>query len=376
MGTNRPICRLVVSNSTVILRHLRAGGFRRIDLRVQVAQSVREVLDHLMREQPDAVILEAQLSDGDGFELCRTIKAMPEHAELPVIIVCEGSISRSLFPTITACGCDEVLSAPLSRGQLYQVLAERFNLPRRRHYRVNVRARVTTRDTYVELKGETYDIAVTGARIRLSQPFTNEPDLRVCVELNSGEALTLDAAVVWHRPHAHGSEIAVQFKNVTGEAARQLEGLATWRVEPQDDQQWIILQQNLTERSNFDGLTGQLAKEVFFDLRHLALINSVGVSRWIAFLRQMPDSVVYHLAHCSVAFCAQASFVPDMVGRGDVISFYAPYYCPTCDCDLERELHAASLQQSGDVPAMPCPTCGQDLVFEDVPERYLSFLRR
>jgi CheY-like chemotaxis protein len=370
---------LVVSNSTVIVSQLRQGGFRRIDLHTQVVSTAANVFTLLARQMPHAVVLEARLPDGDAFDLCLRVREELGMEDLPLVVVTDGSISRALMRKAVSSGCDEVLSAPLSRGQLYDVLADYLGLPRRSHLRVNVLAQVTAQGgTLVQLKGTIYDLTVSGARIRLDQPFAGESPLTICIESSGGDELMLNGKVVWHRPYTSGGELAVQFLDVTEALAKRLEVLSTWRLEKQGDQQVVVLQRSLTERASFNGLAEQLKGSVTFDLRHLTLINSMGVSRWVKFLRGIPDEVNYSFCHCSVPFCTQASFIPEMVGRGRVTTFFAPYYCPACDREAERELHVNNITTDPEVaaPQLSCPSCGEQMYFEDIPERYLRFAVR
>jgi len=361
----------------MIHSQLRWGGFRRVDLRTLVVNRGEEVLEALRAGSHDAVVLLARLADGDAFDVCSRIKNELGLPQLPVVVISESSLSQTLLPRIVASGCDEVLSAPLSRGQLYYVLAEYLDLPRRHNYRVRVKARVTARGTYMEVEGEVYDLAVSGARIRLEEPFSGEAQLMVSIEAPLG-ALELPASVVWHRPYANGAELAVQFKPVSEEVAQQLETLATWRIESREGQQVVVLQRSLNERSNFSGLTEQLNGHVIFDMRHLSMIASAGVGAWVSFLRQIPAEVTFELCHCPVAFCVQASYVANMLGRGRIKTFYAPYFCAACNSEVERELVADSVEIKTPMaaPELRCAVCGAPLEFEDLPERYLKFLMR
>jgi CheY-like chemotaxis protein len=367
---------LVVTNSTVILSQLRWGGFRRLNLRTDVADSAKTVLQLLGKGRPDALVLESKLVGGDAFDLCKRIKTELGMEELPVVIVSEGSISRPMLSKIQASACDEVLNAPLSRGQLYTVLADHLNLPRRQNYRVRVQAPVTARGTFLEVRGEIYDLAVSGARIRLEQTLSSESRLTVYIDLPGGHEMQLPGKVVWHRPYSRGAELALQFDPVSEDVASRLEILATWRLESRGDHQVVVLQRSLNERSNFTGLAEQLTGKVIFDMRHLTLIASVGVGKWVTFLRSIPEQVEYKFVHCSVGFCVQASYLTDMMGRGKIISFFAPYFCAHCTCEVERELDADSFSSEDlEVPEMHCAVCGQKLEFEDLPERYFKFLK-
>jgi CheY-like chemotaxis protein len=342
---------------------------------MQVAHDAATVLAKVQAEIPDAIILESNLPDGDAFGLCKKIKKKLGHANLPVIIVTEERITRSMMSLITDSGCEEVLSSPLSRGQLYKVLADYLQLPQRSHPRIIVRSAVTARGTTMELKGEVYDLTVSGARLRLPQSFESDSDLDLRIERSVGEPLNLKASVVWQKQQKAWSEVAVQFKDVSEHVTKQLEMLANWQIEDLGSYQLVTVHRGLTERSNFSGLASKLKERVIFDLRHLMTINSVGLSYWVRFLREVPPVVDYSFAHCSVAFCAHAGYIPDVLGRGQLVSCFAPYYCTSCDYEEERELETSQIAATLEPPTFPCPSCGGELVFEDLPDRYFSFLQ-
>lgn len=368
------IYELVVSESKLVASQLRWGGFRRLALRTRhiLGSSATKAVEAL-NAPTDVVVLDSKVSEGDVFELCVALKrACPA---LPVVVISKGALSQSLLPRVAASGCDEVLSAPLSRGQLYHVLAKLLDLPRRRNYRVKIKARVSARGTIREIGGEVHDLAVSGARIQLEDPFAGETQLSVVIETPDGE-LELPGSVIWHHPSVRGGELAVQFKPVTEQVAERLETLSTWRVDQRGEQQVVELQRSLNERTNFSGLAERLRGHVVFDLRHLSLIASVGVGVWVAFLRRLPSDVTFELVNCPVSFCVQASYIPGMLGQGRVSSFYAPYYCTGCNSEVECKLDASSvvITEPMEAPELNCLVCGGQLEFEDLPERFFKFI--
>lgn len=375
MSSGTPkIYNLLVSESKIIRSQLRWVGFRRLDLRKTVVHSAGEVLEAQDREPCHAVVLESRLPECDAFSISREIKRQHGLADLPLLVISEESITAATLPRIAASGCDEVLCTPLSRGQLYHVLAEYLGLPRRRNYRVRVKAPAVARGSAKEVQGEVYDLAVSGARLRLEEPFPRETRLTVVIETPQGE-LELPATVVWHRPYARGAELAVQLDQVDEEVAVRLETLATWRVEEEGGQQVVMLQRSFTERSNFTGLAEQLRGHVAFDMSNLSVIASMGIGSWVGFLEQIPAEVTYEFIHCPVTFCMQASYVPKMLGRGRVSSFFAPYICVSCNSEVERELEASAVElETPAAPEVRCAVCGGVMRFEDLPERYFRFL--
>jgi hypothetical protein len=103
-------------------------------------------------------------------------------------------------------------------------------------------------------------------------------------------------------------------------------------------------------------------------------MNSLGVRAWCEFLRQARIQG-YEFHACSVPFILQASMVRDVIGRGTVTSFFAPFHCIGCDHQEERLLQSAAILASAlQPPVFKCPSCGGALEFDDLPERYFAFL--
>jgi len=370
---------LVVSNSTEILAQLRWAGFRRVALRRRVADSAASVIKMLGEAVPDAVILEFKLPDGDAFALCEHIRLDHGLAALPVVIIVPNLPSHIMRSAVASSRCDVVLPRPLSPGQIYHVLAGRLGLPARRHPRVRIEAPLTIRGGSHEVEGEVWDLSPNGARIRLQQPIADDTSplsVLVRMEVGPGRELVQEATVVWHKPHAKGEELGIEFEGVSEETAKLIDALATWRLEQRETLQWVTFHRNLTDQVSFEGLAQQLAGRVVFDLQDVRLINSIGLQTWLRFLREIPDDVTYHFVHCSVAFCTQASCAPTVLGRGSVDSFFAPYLCPACDQEIEKELEADAFTgvDAPEPPKFTCAGCGADLLFDDLPERYFLFL--
>jgi len=368
---------LLISNSTELLTQLRWGGFRRLNLNIRVAAAASEVLTMVKEIQPHAVVLESALADGDAFTLCKTLRGRLELADTPLVIVHQGSVSKELWPVIAASGCDELLTAPLSRGQLYEVLAGHLGLQQRRHLRVVLRAGATAKDASIELIGELYDLSMTGARIRLPVLYSGGKDLTVVIERGSGHRTKLKARMVWQRPYSNGAEMAVDLEEVSEESAALLAGLTTWQLEWRRDHQLVVVQQDLSELSDFGGLAEVLRGRVVFDLNKVSMINSMGVGRWINFVREIPEEVEYSFERCSIAFCTQAGYVSSMRGRGEIVSFSAPYHCVGCDRESVQELSVSALGDGADPepPTLTCPHCGGEMEFDEIPRRFFLFLQ-
>jgi hypothetical protein len=99
------------------------------------------------------------------------------------------------------------------------------------------------------------------------------------------------------------------------------------------------------------------------------------VREWCNFLAEAPIQG-YEFHACSVPFVLQASLVEDVLGRGTVTSFFAPYHCADCDHEAERLLQSATIlvSENREPPVFACPECDGEMTFDDIPERYMAFL--
>jgi hypothetical protein len=325
---------------------------------------------------PHAVAIESALADGDAFSFSQELRRRHPAETLPIVIVHQGSISRAIWPLVTSSGCDELLTMPLARGQLYEVLAPHLGLRHRRHLRVILRADATAKDASIELSGELYDLSLTGARIRLPVLYSGGGDLTIAIERSSGSTTEVKGRLVWQRPFSNGAEMAVDFVKPDSETEALLAGLTTWKLEWREDHQLVVIQQDLTELSDFGGLAESLSGRVVFDMQKVKMINSMGVSRWIKFIREIPDEVEYSFERCTIAFCTQVGYLPGMRGRGTMTSFYAPYHCVNCDDEHVQELRTGTLVVDDPrPPTRTCPSCGGEMEFDEVPSRFFLFLR-
>ena len=133
-------------------------------------------------------------------------------------------------------------------------------------------------------------------------------------------------------------------------------------------------------------LAGSLKKieggTVLMDLSEVRRINSCGVRDWVNWLNDLADRnkrVIF--LRCSPCIVNQINLVNNFVGQGKVKSFFAPYYCPRCDCEqlelLQVEQFAGMARPTA--PGVRGRDCNQatcEMAFDDIEEAYFAFLPR
>lgn len=84
---------------------------------IEQARDGFQTLQMLRHVRPDLILLDVMMPGMDGFETCRRIRATPELAEVPIIILTALDDRASLLQGIEA-GADDFLTKPVDRHEL------------------------------------------------------------------------------------------------------------------------------------------------------------------------------------------------------------------------------------------------------------------
>jgi eukaryotic-like serine/threonine-protein kinase len=114
------------------------------------------------------------------------------------------------------------------------------------------------------------------------------------------------------------------------------------------------------------------------DLAAVTFINSLGVRDWIRMQAAAQQArLVVELRRVSEPLVHQLNMIIATRGNATVTSFFAPYACDACGREesllIDAIANGPALARL-EPPPMTCPECGAQMVFNDFPERYFSFL--
>ena len=113
--TTAPLPRLVVVEDDDSIRELLAAGLRFAGYDVGTTASGGEAVGLIVERQPNLVVLDVNLPDVDGFEVCRRIRA--SGTEVPVIFLTARRDVEDLRTGFTG-GADDYLTKPFSLDEL------------------------------------------------------------------------------------------------------------------------------------------------------------------------------------------------------------------------------------------------------------------
>src|SRR5579859_2463340 len=87
------------------------------------AGGIRDGLNIVADDQPDFVLIDRRLKDGDGLDLLRKMRELHIGGEVPVVVVSAGFTEEDRVQVMQA-GADEYVAKPLDAETLRKVLAE------------------------------------------------------------------------------------------------------------------------------------------------------------------------------------------------------------------------------------------------------------
>jgi response regulator RpfG family c-di-GMP phosphodiesterase len=115
-GRERTAMRLLVVDDDSALRALVRATFDDVSVEVAEAESAAAARAEIARDRPDVIVLDVVMPRESGLELCRELKASPDTAGIPVVLLSgSGDVAgRSSFDA----GADAYLPKPFSPLQL------------------------------------------------------------------------------------------------------------------------------------------------------------------------------------------------------------------------------------------------------------------
>ncbi len=358
--------KVLVSNNSELLRHFTAQPFQRLGLELLVAKNGEEARAIYLKEEPPLAVLDAE---ADGFVLARKIK---EHSPATRVILVAGKrLNGDQMREVSASGCDELLIAPMTADELHDVIAIQLGEPR---------PGTEAFAFGVELAGKKVEatvsnLSIDGVRLVVSETVTEGQTVGITITPEGEAAVAIGGTAVWAQPRDGKTVVGIAFTNVDERARQVLAKLTQWQVRKDGERTRVVLRGDFTEATRFDELLPAMVGRVVFDMAQVTYMNSLGVRAWCEFLR-VARIQGYEFHACSVPFILQASMVRDVIGRGTVTSFFAPFHCIGCDHQEERLLQSAAILAAGlEPPVFKCPSCGGALEFDDLPERYFAFLQ-
>jgi len=122
---------LAVDDERNILRLVEVNLIR-AGYRVTTAMDGQEALEKIAQDRPDIVVLDWMMPRVDGYTLLRRLRANPETAELPVIMLTAKAQDKDIFAGWQA-GADMYLPKPFNPSELLTFVRKILEAGERSH---------------------------------------------------------------------------------------------------------------------------------------------------------------------------------------------------------------------------------------------------
>ncbi|MCP4447362.1 MAG: response regulator [Myxococcales bacterium] len=373
---------IVCSNNTEVLRMLDSISRTRTLPKVQVASTKAELQELIQWTSPSVAILDTTLPDGSGFELCRTIRSSAALASTQVILVHPDSLDEQAATNTRESGANDIVVLPIHSDSFSCHINQFTSAYGRSVMRVPVAMDLELSRNGTTLIGSVQNMTTNGLGILLGRAIDTGP---VNVTLHHGDKSysEIEGRIIWCRPSSDGSghSVGLKFGKVPGPAQALLVQLSLFQVSKNSDGAGITvaLQGGFDDRTDFAPLLEAVreAEHIDFMMQRVDYLSSCGVRSWCLFIEALAPGVTYDFRNCSLAFSSQAAMVPMSIGKGEVVSMQAPYFCDPCDREDSRLIETRVVRRTtGDLvpPPLHCHICKKTLDFDDIPGRYFAFL--
>ena len=110
--------RILIADDDPLSRRLLVGILQKQNFRnLKVAEGGKAALELLFSFQPDLVLLDMQMPDIGGLEICRRARAHPDTVDIPILVQ-TATVNRREMGNLFAAGASDFLSKPINPFEL------------------------------------------------------------------------------------------------------------------------------------------------------------------------------------------------------------------------------------------------------------------
>jgi len=185
------------------------------------ASSGTEALDIARRERPQMIVVKAGITPMTGFDLCRVLKADPEFAKTPIVLVgLPGSEEAA-----RRAGADETLALPLDPEAFFGAVRRFLQIVPREEARSAVEWSVTFWRDGVQHSGTIRDLSRGGFFVRtpVRQPIGARLDVSFDVPVERGVRTIVAEAIVVRLGRENDAGLGCRFFQLSAASRQNLE---------------------------------------------------------------------------------------------------------------------------------------------------------
>jgi len=122
------MAKILVVDDEALLRAMLRDALEEAGYAVVLAENGRDGIASAKADRPDCILLDVMMPGLDGYQTCAAIKADPDLADIPVLLI-SATTDLRVVDRAEQVGAAEVLPKPVPMEQLQQALAFALNPP-------------------------------------------------------------------------------------------------------------------------------------------------------------------------------------------------------------------------------------------------------
>jgi CheY-like chemotaxis protein len=110
-----PLPKILLVDDVQLFVELEKSFLNLVPTDIRTAANGKDALDLVRQERPDLIFMDLYMPVMDGASCCAALKADPEFADIPVVMVTTGGKPEEIEQCRTA-GCDGLLTKPVEKS--------------------------------------------------------------------------------------------------------------------------------------------------------------------------------------------------------------------------------------------------------------------
>jgi len=179
---------------------------------IHTAANGRQAIDIAMAQIPDLILLDLDMPEIKGDEVCRQIRSEPATRHIPVIMVTSESDQMARRRCLYA-GCDDFITKPVRLDVLNQIVEKQFAVNKRNYPRMDVFLPCLLDNGLDQLLTNIHTLSAGGAYVEVDPPPLPDSEHLLTFFLpQEQENISVRALARWnrlipgHRPAGSGFE--------------------------------------------------------------------------------------------------------------------------------------------------------------------------
>jgi CheY-like chemotaxis protein len=190
--------KLLLAGDAELFKHLDSTLLGRDDFAVNTTDNVEEVHRLANEWSPDLMLLDLDMANMGGDEICRQLKGCASTDHIPIIMIIKDGGGDAITRCLAA-GCEDVITAPIQQDYFHLTIEKHLSVRSRKYKRTRVTLPAMLTDDE-DLRGIIHTLSPRGAFIEMDPPPSPGRLMTIDFTLpESNDQISLKGIVRWSR---------------------------------------------------------------------------------------------------------------------------------------------------------------------------------